>query len=110
MEACRIVVGSEAVTGDELCILGNNLLRTEIAEESRKRILKAVWKCVSRLQSLKMFIACCDSWIEFVVKYFTNSELYIVLEKLLQKILPDKVINFPDINYCFAEISERIYV
>lgn len=90
MEACRIVVGSEAVTGDELCILGNNLLRTEIAEESRKRILKAVWKCVSRLQSLKMFIACCDSWIEFVVKYFTNSELYIVLEKLLQKILPDK--------------------
>lgn len=91
IEACRIVVGSDAVSGEEICALGRNLLRAEVANEHRRKILKAVWKCLMRLQSLKMFVQCCDVWMPFVLRHFSNSEISVILENLLQKIVPEKV-------------------
>lgn len=85
------MTGSDCITEDEIMAFGSNLLKTETAEVYQKPILKSIWKCILRLNSLKAYVQCCDIWIEFVVKYFSLNELEIVLENILQKLLPNKV-------------------
>lgn len=93
LEACRIVAGSEQLTGDEIAAFGTNLMRNsaEVGINIRKPVLKTIWKCIMRLASLKAYVQCCDVWVEFVVKYFTSNELNIVLDSIIQKLIPDKV-------------------
>uniref|UniRef100_A0A914CHZ5 Uncharacterized protein n=1 Tax=Acrobeloides nanus TaxID=290746 RepID=A0A914CHZ5_9BILA len=90
MEACKLVTSSEIVTSDELCAFGKNLNKVEVPENVRKPILRAIWKCISRLTSLKGYMACCDVWVEFAAKYFTVNELHIILEAIIQKLSPEK--------------------
>lgn len=116
LEACRIVTGSEQITGDELSAFGVNLMRNgaEVGLSARKPVLKSIWKCIMRLPSLKAYVQCCDVWVEFVVKYFTSNELYIVLDSFIQRLTSDKVRLFCNIfftiflfNYFFKKILLR---
>ncbi|KAL3115934.1 hypothetical protein niasHT_007234 [Heterodera trifolii] len=82
LEACRIVTGSEM----ELCAFGANLLETEVPVHSRKSILKAVWKCVMRLASLKHYMDCCECWVEFAARHFGTNEVNVMLDNMLTKL------------------------
>lgn len=100
------VTSSDIVTSDELCAFGKNLNKVEVPENVRKPILRAIWKCISRLTSLKGYMACCDVWVEFAAKYFTVNELHIILEAIIQKLSPEKV-SFGNIQYLFTKCSFR---
>lgn len=91
LEASKIVTGSDQVTSDDLCSLGKNLLRSELGQQARKPVLKAAWKCILRLQSLKEYMMCTEVWIEFVARYFTVNELHIILENTLRRLQAEKV-------------------
>lgn len=110
LEACRIVTGSEHVTGEEIAAFGANIMQNgaEVSLSLQKPVLKSVWKCIMRLSSLKAYVQCCDVWVEFVAKYFTSNELHIVLDSLIQKLSLDKVLFclklFRGVKNLFLEI------
>ncbi|CAD5213001.1 unnamed protein product [Bursaphelenchus okinawaensis] len=92
VETCKILVESPNV--EEITAFGESLEKTNIAEPNRKPLLKAIWKMLQKL-GMKEFVEGMAVWIEFVAKYFTVSEIQIVLDGLCGKLENDRVYLVP---------------
>jgi hypothetical protein len=67
------------------------LKTTTVFEENRRFILKAVWKSIKTMSSLKSFMACCEVWVEFAALYFTTAQVAFILEAIVEKLTPERV-------------------
>jgi hypothetical protein len=92
LAACKLLTSSEHVNCEEICAFGENLLRTTVFEQNRRFILKSVWKHIKAMPSLKSFLLCCEVWIEFAAKYFSISHVHFMLETIVERLTPDRVI------------------
>ncbi|KAK0393270.1 hypothetical protein QR680_000127 [Steinernema hermaphroditum] len=90
LEACKIVTGCDEVSASELCAFGRSILQAEVSTESKRPILRSVWRRMSKLSSLRSYVLCCDVWIEFAARFFSLHELSVILDNLIKKIVPDK--------------------
>uniref|UniRef100_A0A0R3S1X5 Uncharacterized protein n=1 Tax=Elaeophora elaphi TaxID=1147741 RepID=A0A0R3S1X5_9BILA len=90
LDACKLVVASENVSGMELCILGKRLMESNVNNELRRIILKNCWQKIVHLVRIRDFIECAVIWIEFAARYFTLNEIDIMLEIIIKRVTPDK--------------------
>ncbi|CAD5217378.1 unnamed protein product [Bursaphelenchus xylophilus] len=94
LETCKILMEAEEPKIDEITAFGKNILKGNVAEINRKPLLKAIWKMLNRLET-KDFLEGMRIWIEFVAKYFTVSEIQVVLDGICGKVENDRAFNAP---------------
>ncbi|CAG9532804.1 unnamed protein product [Cercopithifilaria johnstoni] len=104
LDACKLIVADGNLSCMELCVLGRRLMENNIENELNRIILKNCWQKIIHLIRIQDFIECAVVWIEFAARYFTLSEVDVMLEIIIKRVTPDKKYEaFMDELLCILE-------
>ncbi|XP_052791278.1 VPS35 endosomal protein-sorting factor-like [Mya arenaria] len=88
--------------------LGTCLAIADPPEDKKLSVLNEVWKPIMKLKTPSDYIACAESWMEFIVKHFGKREVNTVLNDVIKHLTPDRV--FEDFYPQLQSIVSKILV
>ncbi|XP_053393595.1 VPS35 endosomal protein-sorting factor-like isoform X2 [Mercenaria mercenaria] len=91
--------------------LGTCLAIADPPEEQKLSVLNEVWKPIMKLKTPADYIACAESWMEFIVKHFGKREINTILNDIIKHMTPDRAFEdfYPQLQSVLAKILVHIH-
>ncbi|KAF6031522.1 C16orf62 [Bugula neritina] len=91
--------------------LGSRLSLADPPESDKLKILNEVWKFITKLKEPSEYVACAETWIEYVMKHFGKKEMNTVLSDIIKHLLPDRAFEefYPNLLTIMAKILDHVH-
>ncbi|KAL4240173.1 hypothetical protein ACF0H5_000967 [Mactra antiquata] len=70
--------------------LGTCLAIADPPEDQKLAVLNDVWKPIMKLKNAADYVACAETWMEFIVKNFGKREINTILNDMIKHLTPDR--------------------